>query len=272
MKKFMKNSAILALVLIFAGVLMIAVVGVLKGPEVVAGAGKIVNRLDSGVRFQLESDMDGLQQTDGVMEIFTDELKKLNVEIGAGELCICPSEDENIYLHREGTGTYQSYVSEGTLYLKTSGSAGVGAAISGKEDLLQLNVQIPECRLTLFVPQDFRFEEVKMEIGAGSVKNMGAFRADRIDIELAAGEMELDKLQVETLLAKVGAGSLSFGGALTKEAEIVCGMGEVGLQLSGNEKDFNYNVKVAAGEVIVGEDSFDIITGTRSIDNQASKK
>lgn len=280
MKRFMKTCGIAAFVMILAGIVMTALAGVIKGPEVIASVktyvGEAVNQLDSGIRFDVNTNMN-FDENIPVMEgaasqtFSVSEIQKLDAEIGACQLMILPSEDENIYVQTEGTGTYQGYVSEGTLYLKAISSTNIGASLSKEDNTINLDLQAPDCDIALFIPENFYLEEMKLSLGAGEISGSTAFAAGKLDIELAAGEVTLPNLQVGKLYAEVGAGSLYYKGNIGEAVDVECGMGEIELELEGAATDYNYDVEVAAGEVTVGRESFGGIAGERSVDNNASK-
>ncbi len=278
MKKFMKICAILALIMIVAGIAMTGAAGAIKGPEVISTAKDYISsgmeKLDSGVRFDIETDM----QFDSNAPVLvgtaqqtyaSSEVKNLDVEVGTCELTISRSEDTNIYVHVEGAGNYQGYLSEGTLCLKLIRPTEIGATLSTEEGEINLNLDTAACRMQLFLPEGFTFEEVTLSMGAGTVDATIPFRAENLEIELAAGEVIVSNLEVSKLNAEVGAGALSLSGTISEEANLECGMGDLVLNLTGSKDVFNYDVEVAAGEVTIGNESFGGIAGERKIDNNA---
>lgn len=280
MKKFMKTCGILALVMILLGIVLTSIGAITAGPTVISSVKNYISdgiaKLDSGVRFNVESDMDfdndaPVQSGNVVQTYGAEEITGLDVEIGTCQLKILPSEDQNLYVRAESAGSYQGYVSDGTLHLKAISSTGLGASLSTEDNTINLDLQAPGCEITLYVPTDFYFEEVKVSLGAGSVASSTLWRAGELELELAAGEIELSNLEVVSLNAQVGAGTLTYNGSVLGNADVECGMGDIELELSGAETDFNYDVEVAAGDVIIGRESFGGIAGERSINNNASK-
>ncbi len=280
MKKFMKTCAILALIMIVAGIAMTGMAGAIKGPEVIATAKDYISnsmdKLDSGVRFDIETDMNfdsnapvlagDTQQTYSVSEV-----KNLEVEVGTCELTIGQSEDESIHVNVEGAGNYQGYLSGDTLCLKLIRPTEIAATLSTGEEGINLNLDTSACKMQLLLPADFAFEDVKLSLGAGTVDATTPFRAESLELELAAGEVTVSNLEVNKLNAEVGAGSLTLNGIISQKADLECGMGELSLKITGGKADFNYQVEVAAGEVTIGNESFGGIAGERKIDNNASK-
>lgn len=280
MKKFMKTCAIMALVMVLAGIIMVSLAGIVKGPEVIATIKNYVanglEQLDSGVRFDVEADM-GFDSAvpiaggAGIQTFSASDIKNLDIEIGACELNILPSEDEFFYVHVDSAGTYQGYVSEDTLCVKAMSSTGIGATLSNENNELNLDIQAPVCAVDLYVPTNFSFEEIKLSLGAGEINGSAFLKADEMEVELAAGEINLTNLETGILNAEIGAGIFTCAANILENVDVECGMGEVNLELAGAGTDFNYDVEVAAGEVTVGEESFGGIAGDRSVNNNAAK-
>ncbi len=73
------------------------------------------------------------------------EVRKLDAEVGTCQLNILPSEDQNIYVHTEGVGTYQGYVKDETLYLKGVSAGNIGADLSKGDNGINLDLQLSAC-------------------------------------------------------------------------------------------------------------------------------
>lgn len=257
MKKFMKYSAITALVMIVLGIIMTSTAMIVKGPETITlltqHSSELLNTLGGDVLINVAPDLNfdsdipmlsaNTQQTiDGT------GITKLDMELGSCKLQILPSEDQYYYAHTDSAGICQVYSDDETLVVK----AGSGA-------------------ITLYIPDNFYFEEIKISLGAGEINSNSAFRTENLEVELAAGEINLTNVEVGDLSTEVGAGSLSFAGSVLQSVDAECGMGNLSLELTGAQTDYNYDVDVAAGNVTIGNESFSGIAGDREINNNASK-
>ena len=60
-------------------------------------------------------------------------------------------------------------------------------------------------------------------------------------------------------------------GSLNGNVDIDCGMGNVELNLSNLYSDFNYTVKVGAGEVELGEEEYSGIAHNVSLNNNSDR-
>ena len=281
MKKFMKICGILSLILIVVGIVMISTAGIVKGPEMISSLKQnIANGLDSldlledGVNLHVTSDMafeSGVAVYEGSVsqDFSADEIENLDVEAGTCQLNILPSEDGDFHVDVEKAGTYQGYVSDGTLYLRLISSTDVG--LSADDSEFNLNLQVASCKLDLYVPENFYFSQAELSLAAGTISGSTPFKTDDLEIELAAGEIGLSNLEIGFLNAKSGAGTLQIKGSILEGAEVKCGMGEVDMELSGRETDFNYDIEVAAGDVTIGKKSFGGLARERNINNNAPR-
>ena len=280
MKKFMNICGTLAIIMIIAGIAMVGVSGAVKGPEAMKAIANFVTdgmeQLDSGVRFDVQSDLDfedgiPVLAGDSQQSFAATEVQKLDVEIGACQFTILPSEDNNIYVHTTGVGSYQGYVKDGTLHLKGISANGIGADLSKEDNGVNVELQLSACELTLYVPKDCYFEEVKLTLGAGAVSGSCPWEAEKLELELAAGEIELSNVEAGSLNVEVGAGALTYEGSIFKEVDVECGMGDVVINLDDAQTEYNYDVEVAAGDVTIGSESFGGIASERNINNNAAK-
>lgn len=257
MKKFMKNSAITALVMILVGIIAIATAIIVKGPEVITAITQyssealdglnIVANPDLITEFDFDSDIPMLA-ANTQHTIDTAGITQLDIELGACELQILPSEDQFFYAHVNGAGLCQVYSEAQTLCVKASTGS-----------------------ISLYIPKDYSFDRATISVGAGQISGFSAIHITELEMELAAGEIHLSNVEAGNLDAEVGAGSLVFSGNILQSVNAECSMGNLTLQLTGEKTDYNYDVDVAAGEITIGEESFGGLAGERQINNNASK-
>jgi hypothetical protein len=122
----------------------------------------------------------------------------------------------------------------------------------------------------LTVPEEFSFERIHIEAGAGDMKIAG-LTAERFRMELGAGNVEIDRLNVaEKTEIEGGTGNLSLVnatlhdldmgigvGQVTVEAlflgdsEIDCGVGKADISLLGDPSDYSIAVEKGLGAATV---------------------
>lgn len=302
MKKFMKGCAITALVLLLLGVVMAVVAVAVKGTtsieeivESVTG-GKVNVDLDFrdkdwgifssdgyyNIEKELLFDEDHAVVTSGSVEKSSlgADIKKLDIEAGGCEFVFEESEDDNFYLTAHGMGKVQFYVENDILYIKSIYEMG---------NVTNLMEGIKGHKIILYVPANYHFETVDMEMGAGllGVKDIIAediclkvgagsievdyLQAGQCDIEVGMGEIIVDDMQVRDLNAETGMGHLGMTGTVDGDLTADCSMGSIELDLNGDEDDFNYELGAAMGAVSIGREEYSGLSHDRTIDNGAGK-
>ena len=263
MKKFMKVCGILALVLIVAGFAMALVSGAIGGPIIYSQLKSSLQNLDSGAFFDIENNMAfdtnyTVFQGDTEQSFAAEDVRVLDVEAGACQLVIEESEDEEFHVNVQGAGKYQGYLKGNTLCIK--GVRGTALGNGGQE-----------CRISLAVPKGTSFQEIELSLGAGQVSGKTELSAERMKIELGAGEITLSGLTAEEFEAEVGMGALTVHADIQKTADVECAMGSIAMFLAGAKTDYNYQVEAAAGEVNIGGQSISGVAGEWNISNDAPR-
>lgn len=123
-------------------------------------------------------------------------------------------------------------------------------------------------KITVHVPKDYKFKDVELECGAGTI-NMDMVQADSIDLQLGAGEIVVQKMATGSLDIECGAGSVDISGSVKGNADIECSMGEVSLNVEQEEKYYNYDIECSMGEVKLNNDSYSGIGVEKYIDNSS---
>lgn len=143
-------------------------------------------------------------------------------------------------------------------------------------------------KVTIEIPEGMKFEDVKMEIGAGELTCPKIF-AENLRMDIGAGSIYVDEYVCEEAVASVGAGEIIIGkgtagdmdidvgmgslvlhGAVKDSLDVDCGMGSVQMWLDGSEKDHNYDIDCGMGNVTVGNTSYGGVAADQDIDNGTS--
>ncbi len=216
-----------------------------------------------------------------------EDVRELDLEVSGGSLQLMVSPDDRFYVMLSDVeDAYSNKVvtsvklEKGTLLIeKNLNSAKKTRIISSNSDKLG--------NLYLYIPEGYVFRNAEISAGAASLMLKG-LQADEVELENGACDVRIDgiragSLQIENGAAALradnvtadylelanGVGAVELAGKINREAEISNGMGDVRLVLSGNEKDYNYQVESALGEVTIGEGSFSALACDHYIDNQA---
>lgn len=303
MSKFMKVCALLALVLIAAGVLLGGISQFVHGGPVSMGeltdsitrgqsdsrlgewGSNIINELDR-VNYNINDKL--MFNSDHEVKVLSGDVERyalegsedvhgLDIGIGGCVLILKSSDDNVCYVEADNAGRLQAYVEGDTLYLKSLTGANRWTEVGNSQ-------------ITLYIPEGIVWDEVNVELGAGRLEfseltakeaslEVGAgqivgelFRVDELDIDVGAGSVELADAQVRYLEADVSMGSLIYAGDITSEAKLECSMGNIEVELAGTEKDYDYELRGMMGSLIIGGQDYSGLGNRRVQKNGASKR
>lgn len=126
-------------------------------------------------------------------------------------------------------------------------------------------------KIYVYVPQGYQFEEVSLDVGAGTlyVENI---RAGEFSVDIGAGEAVIDSFTADEADLNCGAGEITAAGNVMREADIDCGMGEITFTASGKQSDYDYKISCGIGEVVCGDMSCSGIGSERKVSNGASRE
>lgn len=297
MKKFMKVCAIMTAILLVLGGALAIMAGSVRGSRMISDVVDTVTGGRLHVNFGSWSPFWGIYWDDNVFYDLDDwnffdssheilsrdvsgyevgsDVKSLDIELGGYVFKTAVSEDDSFYVSTDHVNKMQCYVKNGTLYLKAWNSRwGIGSTTR---------------KITLYIPEGQSFEKVEVELGAGEITlddvtadeislEVGAgkitaknIRAGELEISVGAGKVDLVRMDVDVLDAEIGMGELVGSGTIRRSAELECAMGNMELRLSGSQKDFNYHLEVAAGNIDVGRNSYGGLGNEQKIQNGADK-
>lgn len=206
-----------------------------------------------------------------------EDIRKLELELGGCVVNFAYSENGYLYLQADNAYKFQSHLNGNTLHVKAEGRS------------MENWADTESCSITLFVPTDYAFDEVEVNLGAGYVQleelyakkasfEVGAGEIDisyaemsKMDISVGAGSVIVADMAVDELDAEIGMGSFQAEGDITRKADIECSMGYVSLYLNGEESDFNYKLDGSMGNIEIGGMSFSGFGQEKKIENGASK-
>lgn len=170
----------------------------------------------------------------------------------------------------EGVKNLEMDVDHMSVYLKPSknGKVCVGTEdideranlqIYKEGDTLNIETDLESNRINqagtiiLYLPQDVKFYEMDISVGAGSLKSkLQSVHAENADIAVSAGAAEIQ-------------------GIMAQEMYLECGVGSVTLTLHGAQEDYNYSLECGMGEVKIAEGRYSGIGVEQQIDHGAAK-
>lgn len=185
-------------------------------------------------------------------------IESLVMEIGASNIEVRESNEFKIEASNISKKGFKSYVTDGTWYIKENSSPAF------------LNFFGNDTTIIIYLPKDFISEKLKIDIGAANF-NADKLAANKADIKVGAANLKIHELITNDIDIECGVGNVEINGRINNNAKIECGVGNVSLNLVGNEKDYNYDLNVGLGSVVLNNNSFSGIT-EKVIDNEAIDK
>ena len=121
---------------------------------------------------------------------------------------------------------------------------------SGKDfDTVSLGVDMG----TIDLECDLKVQELSVEVGAGEFSGYGNITAAYCDLQVGAGTIDIDQLDVQKLNAD-------------------CGAGEIDMVVTGKEKDYNYDLSCGMGEINLEDSEYSGLGIEKNISNEGARK
>ena len=121
---------------------------------------------------------------------------------------------------------------------------------SGKDfDTVSLGVDMG----TIDLECDLKVQELSVEVGAGEFSGYGNIPAAYCDLQVGAGTIDIDQLDIQKLNAD-------------------CGAGEIDMVVTGKEKDYNYDLSCGMGEIDLEDSEYSGIGIEKNISNEGARK
>ena len=121
---------------------------------------------------------------------------------------------------------------------------------SGKDfDTISLGVDMG----TIDLECDLKVQELSVEVGAGEFSGYGNITAANCDLQVGAGTIDIDQLDIQKLNAD-------------------CSAGEIDMVVTGKEKDYNYDLSCGMGEINLEDSEYSGIGIEKNISNEGARK
>ena len=121
---------------------------------------------------------------------------------------------------------------------------------SGKDfDTVSLGVDMG----TIDLECDLKVQELSVEVGAGEFSGYGNITAANCELQVGAGTIDIDQIDVQKLNAD-------------------CGAGEIDMVVTGKEKDYNYNLSCGMGEIDLENSEYSGLGIEKTISNEGAQK
>lgn len=201
----------------------------------------------------------------------------LNIKVGGCTFCMEASDDSEFYVEATGAGSFQCFSEAGTLYIKSSKTT-----VNSLEEW-------EKGMITLYVPTESLLEQVdaglsaglmkianivtkemRLEAGAGQI-TVEQLQAEHCQVKVGMGEVLVKDMQVKKMDADVDMGHLRMDGAALGDVNAKCSVGSMELNLTGDEKDYNYTLASAMGQVTINGTDYSGLAQEKTVQNSAKK-
>ena len=106
---------------------------------------------------------------------------------------------------------------------------------------------------TIDLECDLKVQELSVEVGAGEFSGYGNITAAYCDLQVGAGTIDIDQIDVQKLNAD-------------------CGAGEIDMVVTGKEKDYNYDLSCGMGEIDLENSEYSGLGIEKTISNEGARK
>ena len=242
MKKFTKVAVVLAIIFAIVGITCVVsafAMGFtwdnLKG-MVTTGKFDFAVELDDFDEYDKDI-VKGQDEKSGDVITPNESFQNLDIEFGAGALEIVYADVESVEVQNNSVQGFKCYVEENTLHIKGGLKVGVNSGAGS---------------IVVNIPRNMTFDEFDLELDAGNA-NINGLVANSVDIGVGAGDVELKGLDTKAVDAEVGAGDLY-------------------IELVGGESDYNYETECGIGDIKIGATSVSGMGGSKKTNNPGASR
>lgn len=255
MKKFTKIGVIISGIVFVTGIVccMISLIAGGSLDEVVSAAtraGVSCNAFDGRVSFDYGDSVEDSPEE----PVELGKQMDLSVDIDAAELNFKTSDDGKFFVEAKG--------------IKTSWNVdGNTIEISTLEKIFFWHHNNTS-KITVYVPEGYKFRNVEIDCGAGSVEINDVASAN-MELSIGAGQIIAKNMDTGKLDVECGAGSVNMTGSVSGSIEIECSMGQVDLEVEQPEEYYNYQIECSMGEVNINGSSYAGMGVEKEVDNDS---
>ena len=120
------------------------------------------------------------------------------------------------------------------------------------------------------IPSGYRFREAELKAKAGYME-AGAISADDLEAKVQAGEVRIGSFRASNAELTVEAGSITASGDFETYLETESKAGAVRVFLPGSDRDYNFYLENAVGNVVIGESVYSGLSNDKKINAQSGK-
>lgn len=130
-----------------------------------------------------------------------------------------------------------------------------------------INFNNDDTGITIFVPFNYHFDKVELEVDAGKM-NVANIYARDLEVNVDLGSFDADNLVVENAKIDVDAGDIMINYLDSLDSEFKCDLGDIDVTLAGLESDYDYKTDCDLGDITISNYESDILKDS----NQRGKR
>ncbi len=288
MKKFMKNCAIVALVLALLGVLLVTISGVGGGfrsiRDMTFNGALNVDLSDifywdhsTGATYNIDlqdafdNNYEIITTGSNTSKVEANKISDLEINLGGCDVKIVKSDDEYFHIQAQNIGKYQTYVKGETLYV-SGYKSGVSTifevilSIPESADLDTVNIELGAGKMSV---KKLEAKKLSVNVGAGQML-IDSLYVDNVDISVGAGELIVENGKINNLTASIGMGNMEYRGSVTKDLDAEVAMGNLEMVFTDSQQaDHNFKMECAAGNISIDGGSYTGLIQEKEIYNGA---
>lgn len=188
-------------------------------------------------------------------------VREIDVEMGAGNVIVELYDGESVSVETQNVTEhlkFRSYMEGDTLNLRTRKRV-VGVNGGGEIGTIYLRI-----------PREMKPDDVSMQIKVGELRAED-INAKELSVEMGVGNAVVHNFHADKASLKCGTGSLEVTGNAGTELDLENDIGDIICHVTGNQKEYNYNISCDVGEVRIGEEVYSGIKERENVHNNAGK-
>lgn len=177
--------------------------------------------------------------------------EEMEISANTLELKIVPGKSDAIILSGSNRDKMNCYIEDNCLYLEEKNhkpiQKGGEIVLTVPESMDWKKIEI-DAQAAYVALQDFSAEEMEFSAGAGSIEASG-LQTKKLILSAEAGAITVTDSEAAELEADAEAGVLRFSGSITDMVDADAELGNIVLNLSQSEDDFDYEIDSDLGNV-----------------------
>lgn len=193
----------------------------------------------------------GNDSTGEVISFNGKSLEKMEISANTLALKIVPGESDAIILSGSNRDKMNCYIEDNCLYLEEKNhkplqkSGEIVLTVPESMDWKKIEIDVEAAYVAL---QNFSAEEMEFSADAGSIEASG-LQMKKLILSVEAGAITVTDSEAAELEADAEAGVLRFSGSITDMVDADAELGNIVLNLSQSEDDFDYEIDSDLGNV-----------------------